>query len=93
MGLLHLDEYETVAIVEGVYVDFYMNLLDFQMTHFNYLTGAMSMKEDYYGLEFNNLIFGLQSATQQKLHKYDSAIAHAIEVKEQLQRVKNDNEH
>jgi len=91
LGRLHLDAYETVAIVEDVYIDFYMNLLGFQMKHFNFLTGAVSMKEDYFGLEFTNMIFGLQSATQQKLHKYDKAVERAIEVKEHLLRVKNGN--
>jgi len=89
LGRLHLDEYETVAIVEEVYIDFYMDLLGFQMKHLNFLTGVVSMKEDFYGLEFSNMIFGLQSATRQKMHKYESAIERATEVKEQLQQVKN----
>ncbi|MBL4658655.1 MAG: hypothetical protein JKX73_11685 [Flavobacteriales bacterium] len=59
------------------------------MKRYNYLTRVLTMEEDFYGLEFTNMIFGLQSATQQKLHKYDLAIEQAIEVKEQLQGVKN----
>jgi len=93
LGQLYLDSYETVSLVEGVYVDFYMNLLSFLMKRYNYLTGAVSMEGDFYGLEFTNMIFGLQSATRQKLFQYDGAIERAIEVKEQLQRVKKGKDH
>ena len=51
-----------VALVEEVYVDFYMNLLGFVMKRYNYLTRVLTMEEDFYGLEFTNMIFGLQSA-------------------------------
>lgn len=85
LGQLHMLSYDMVTNAEEVYLDFYMNLLGFLMVHFNYLTGDVSMKEDFYKLEFTNMIVALQSATQQKLVHYDAAIENAIEVKEQLQ--------
>ena len=82
---LHMQSYEMVTNAEEVYIEFYMNLLGFLTVHFNYLTGAVSMKEDFYELEFTNMIVALQSATRQKLVHYDAAVENAIEIKEQLQ--------